>query len=128
MWSRSFGGFGTSLIASGPCFLVFSAPTNPHQRASLSNECHGIAKSWVVIPGRAMVVSINWHLGEKLTLLAVYAPNTAKEQSEFWPKILEVLKKKSHIPKPRILLGDCNNVESAIDRYCNGSVGYLGYV
>ncbi|KZW00609.1 hypothetical protein EXIGLDRAFT_581471, partial [Exidia glandulosa HHB12029] len=70
-----------------------------------------------IIPGRAMVVSVNWHLGEKITLLAVYAPNTAKEQQDFWLKILDTLKKKSHIPRPKFLLGDCNNVDSPADRF-----------
>ncbi|KZW00138.1 hypothetical protein EXIGLDRAFT_604753, partial [Exidia glandulosa HHB12029] len=104
---------------------VFSSPSpdNPNGAGGVGvvlNKklvCTDDAKSWVIIPGRAMVVSVNWHLGEKLTLLAVYAPNTAKEQSEFWPKILETLKKKSHIPKPKFLLGDCNNVDSPMDRF-----------
>ncbi|KZV99541.1 hypothetical protein EXIGLDRAFT_605522, partial [Exidia glandulosa HHB12029] len=104
---------------------VFSSPLpdNPNGAGGVGvvlNKrlvCTKDAKSWVVIPGRAIVVSVNWHLGDKLTLLAVYAPNTAKEQEGFWAKILETLKKKSHIPRPKILLGDCNNVDTPGDRF-----------
>ncbi|KZV84553.1 hypothetical protein EXIGLDRAFT_700310 [Exidia glandulosa HHB12029] len=104
---------------------VFSSPSpdNPNGAGGVGvvlNKkivCTKDAKSWVIIPGRAMVVSFNWHMGQKLAILAVYAPNTAKEQEEFWPKIMKTLKEKSHIPRPKFLLGDCNNVEAEIDRF-----------
>ncbi|EJD44761.1 DNase I-like protein, partial [Auricularia subglabra TFB-10046 SS5] len=75
------------------------------------------AKSREIIPGRAIVVSFDWHRNNRLAILAVYAPNVAKENKEFWKKIRDVLETKSHIPRPKIVLGDCNATEAHIDRF-----------
>ncbi|EJD33419.1 hypothetical protein AURDEDRAFT_131686, partial [Auricularia subglabra TFB-10046 SS5] len=75
------------------------------------------ARSWEIIPGRALVVSLDWHGNNRLTILAVYAPNAATENKAFWHKIGEILKKKAHIPRPKIVLGDCNATEAHIDRF-----------
>jgi hypothetical protein len=38
----------------------------------------------VLIPGRALFISIPWHQGETLTLLNIYAPNDAAERHKLW--------------------------------------------
>ncbi|KAJ7717281.1 hypothetical protein B0H16DRAFT_1225303, partial [Mycena metata] len=66
-----------------------------------------------IIPGRALHLTIPWHGGSKLTVLAAYAPNDAAENAQF----LDLLEFKiRHLPKPDIVLGDFNMVEDAIDR------------
>ncbi|EPT05709.1 hypothetical protein FOMPIDRAFT_1111043, partial [Fomitopsis schrenkii] len=69
----------------------------------------------VVIPGRAMLVTIHWHGDKKLTILNVYAPNADAENREFWES-LEVKMASPRTPRPHVLLGDMNVVEDALDR------------
>ncbi|KZV80943.1 DNase I-like protein [Exidia glandulosa HHB12029] len=74
------------------------------------------ARMWEIIPGRAIVVSIDWHRQQKLTVLAVYAPNDHRENKEFWTNIREKLELRADIPRPKAMLGDFNMVESSADR------------
>jgi exonuclease III len=69
--------------------------------------------STVIIPGRALVASIPWHRNEKITILAIYAPNNPQHNKTFW---VEVLQKLEQLPPPDIMLGDFNLVEDALDR------------
>ncbi|KZV98489.1 hypothetical protein EXIGLDRAFT_701002 [Exidia glandulosa HHB12029] len=73
-------------------------------------------RMWEVVPGRAIVVSFDWHRQQKLTLLAVYALNDHRENKEFWTEIRETLARRADIPKPKAMLGDFNMVESSADR------------
>ncbi|KAJ7161824.1 Endonuclease/exonuclease/phosphatase [Mycena crocata] len=73
-------------------------------------------KKWEIIPGRAMLMQTNWHRGEMVTFLAIYAPNNPDENRNFWLKIEEWFADNPRAPKPNILAGDFNLVEDAIDR------------
>ena len=68
-----------------------------------------------IIPGRALLVQIPWHTNLIIKILAVYAPNTVAENEAFWNAILEKWQR-DHIPKPDLMIGDYNLVESSIDR------------
>ncbi|EPS95244.1 hypothetical protein FOMPIDRAFT_1132780, partial [Fomitopsis schrenkii] len=72
-------------------------------------------KSTVIIPGRAILVSTNWHAGKSLTLLNVYAPNATPDNEAFWESI-ERKFTTGNLRKPDIIAGDFNIVEEAIDR------------
>ena len=76
------------------------------------------ARQWTLIEGRAIVVSINWHRGQHLAMLAVYAPTNPTENKQFWYDVRTALVNLGpRIPKPQILMGDLNTVESVRNRY-----------
>ncbi|EPS93001.1 hypothetical protein FOMPIDRAFT_1097224, partial [Fomitopsis schrenkii] len=68
-----------------------------------------------IVPGRAILTTTNWHAGKSLTILNVYAPNAASENTSFW----ETLERKfttGRLRKPDIVAGDFNLVEESVDR------------
>ncbi|KAJ3983801.1 Endonuclease/exonuclease/phosphatase, partial [Lentinula detonsa] len=70
-----------------------------------------------IVAGHAIQLETNWHDQERLTLLAVYAPNCSiAANAEFWSKIQDWYARNPNRPRPDIMLGDCNVVEEAIDR------------
>ncbi|KAF9522432.1 hypothetical protein CPB83DRAFT_746262, partial [Crepidotus variabilis] len=70
-----------------------------------------------VIPDHAMLVETTWHDQSKLSMLAVYAPNTTMTANgEFWQKIDAFFERNRRIRKPDIMLGDCNVTEDKMDR------------
>jgi hypothetical protein len=72
------------------------------------------AVTHVLIPGRAMLVSVPWHKESIINVLAVYAPNRESENAVFW----DTLKNKwiaGEFPSPDVLLGDFNCVEADMD-------------
>ncbi|KAJ7756077.1 Endonuclease/exonuclease/phosphatase [Mycena maculata] len=93
-------------------------PANPQAKGVaivINKEISNIVgiKAEEIIPGRALHLTIPWHGGSKLTVLAAYAPNDATESAQF----LDLVEFKiRHLPKPNIVLGDFNMVEDAIDR------------
>ena len=98
-----------------------SDPENPSQRAGVAivvnkalTNIKGI-ETETIVPGRAIMMQIPWHATLKLRILAVYAPNTPKENGAFWNKIVEHWDKR-RLPTPDIVLGDFNIVEDALDR------------
>jgi exonuclease III len=68
-----------------------------------------------IVAGRALLVNIPWHNEERLTILAIYAPNRPIENRDFWDKLGEEWYSR-RLPKPDIMLGDFNFVESFVDR------------
>ncbi|KAG2744731.1 DNase I-like protein, partial [Suillus brevipes Sb2] len=66
-----------------------------------------------IIPGRAILVQLPWTKGEKITILAVYAPNDPSKNGAFWEEVQTNL---TGLPTPDVLLGDFNIVEDALDR------------
>jgi exonuclease III len=68
-----------------------------------------------LIAGRALLAKIPWHNNEKLSVLAVYAPNRPDENRDFWNSLREKWDE-LRIPKPDVMLGDFNFVEAFIDR------------
>ncbi|KAE9396835.1 hypothetical protein BT96DRAFT_941383 [Gymnopus androsaceus JB14] len=79
------------------------------------------AEAKEVIPGRALLVKLKWHLDEKLTVLVVYAPNVTstdgKENAKFWEEIQNFMSRPENRGwKPDVMAGDCNMVEDPIDR------------
>ncbi|KZV95714.1 hypothetical protein EXIGLDRAFT_582448, partial [Exidia glandulosa HHB12029] len=72
----------------------------------------------VLVPGRAIVTTMNWHRNDELTFLAVYGPNDKQENHEMWTTIEDRIRESNGtIPKPDVLLGDFNFVEDGIDRF-----------
>ena len=69
----------------------------------------------VLIPGRAIQITTQWHTNQTLNLLAIYAPNHPTENASFWTEINEK-RNQMNLPKPDIMLGDFNIVEDSIDR------------
>lgn len=69
----------------------------------------------VIIPGRALLLTIPWHGASNLNVLAVYAPNSPYENAEFWNNIT-INFCENNYPPPDIMLGDYNLVEESIDR------------
>ncbi|KAH9911754.1 Endonuclease/exonuclease/phosphatase, partial [Fomitopsis serialis] len=75
----------------------------------------GNVSTYVLIPGRAMIIRTKWHLDKYMTILNVYAPNDQNENAAFWRDIATHFET-SNTPRPDIILGDFNVVEEAIDR------------
>ncbi|KAH9849656.1 Endonuclease/exonuclease/phosphatase, partial [Lenzites betulinus] len=69
----------------------------------------------VLVPGRAMSVTINWSGRSKLKITNVYAPNDVHENANFWRK-LKHMTDENDTCKMDVLLGDFNIVTDALDR------------
>lgn len=77
------------------------------------------SKISVIIPGRAILVTLNWHKSKVLNLLAIYEPNitesNGEENREFWTTLRSFF-----LTNPRtkvdIMAGDFNMVEDVQDR------------
>ena len=72
-------------------------------------------KCTVIIPGRAILVSLKRPGAEELCILGVYAPNVHTENREFWRKIKRKWEDLG-LPKLHLVIGDTNIVEDSIDR------------
>lgn len=70
-----------------------------------------------IIPGRALLVMINWSKETKLTALAIYAPNHPSDNARFWENIKTAFANNHGLPRPKVMLGDFNMVEDTIDRF-----------
>lgn len=73
------------------------------------------ATAKVIIPGRAIHVTLPWLENSTLHLLVVYAPNEPGKNASFWKKIREEWRTRT-LPKPDVLLGDFNLTENPLDR------------
>ena len=77
------------------------------------------AKVTEIVPGRAILVSVNWHKEEIINVLTVYAPNVTErdghENGSFWATLNAYFISNPRI-KVDILAGDFNVVEDAQDR------------
>lgn len=73
------------------------------------------ATSITIIPGHALLLNIPWHGESKLNILAVYAPNSAHDNKEFWNDLTTKFIENNFAP-PDIILGYYNLVEESIDR------------
>lgn len=71
-------------------------------------------QQWEIIPGRAILISISWHITLTTTILTIYTPNTPNENKTFWKTIIDKWSN-SQLPFPDIMLGDFNFVEDPID-------------
>jgi exonuclease III len=95
-------------------------PSTPNARGVaivLNKELTNIAgvTTQEIVPGRAIPLQTNWHAESKLTVLAIYAPNIAMENRDFWRNLHDMWQTRN-LPKPDILLGDFNLVEDDVDR------------
>ena len=72
-------------------------------------------KMEVLVPGRAILVSIPWRNDSRLVILNIYVPNVPGETREFWLRVRNGLRATRAL-KLDIMLGDFNLVEDALDR------------
>lgn len=78
----------------------------------------GIQDVREIIHGRAITASIKWRDKTCLSILAVYAPNDARENKEFWENLnSKWTDPESTLPEINVMMGDFNLVEEAIDRH-----------
>jgi hypothetical protein len=73
-------------------------------------------KTTVITPGRAMLIELEWHREDPLSILGVYAPNPTDENAKFWDDIREWFMQHPGVRKPDGMGGDTNIVEDPIDR------------
>ncbi|KAJ3846657.1 hypothetical protein EV368DRAFT_77007 [Lentinula lateritia] len=70
-----------------------------------------------IVPGHAMLLEYCWHNTERLSILAIYAPNTdTHSNTNFWLKMRDFFIQHPRIRKPDFMVGDCNMVEEPLDR------------
>ncbi|KAJ3764997.1 hypothetical protein FB446DRAFT_655855, partial [Lentinula raphanica] len=73
-------------------------------------------QTYEVVAGHALLLEIDWHNNEKLSLLGIYAPNSSmQENAKFWEQIKLFFERNPRIRKPDLMLGDCNVVEDMTD-------------
>ena len=106
---------------------VFSTadPEKPSACAGVAivlNNSHMLTEgaiSTTIVPGRALLVQTNWHAGDQITILAIYAPNLkgadGSESKAFFQKIQKFFEENPLVAKPEIVLGDFNVVEDPLD-------------
>ncbi|KAF8633797.1 hypothetical protein AX17_004355 [Amanita inopinata Kibby_2008] len=73
------------------------------------------ATKTVIIPGRAIMITMKQYANKPLRILNIYAPNSPADNLLFWEQINTIFLNR-RIPKPHVMLGDFNLVENAIDR------------
>ncbi len=76
------------------------------------------AAATIIVPGRAIQVTVSCQGGDKRTILCVYAPtsNGAHERKLFFDEVREYYESHPRCPRPHLMAGDFNTVEDAIDR------------
>ncbi|KAK0498837.1 hypothetical protein EDD18DRAFT_1026195, partial [Armillaria luteobubalina] len=94
-------------------------PDSPTARAGVAIVLNRRLTNWStvkireVIPGRAMMIQLEWHRGNKLTVMCVYAPNVTEHQgsenAQFWLDLEERLQGNQNM-KPDVIMGDFNMV------------------
>ncbi|EJD51679.1 hypothetical protein AURDEDRAFT_120944 [Auricularia subglabra TFB-10046 SS5] len=73
-------------------------------------------RSWEIIPGRAIVLRLEWK-DQILFILGVYGYNDEAQAEAMWEKIDEWLLSHAHeVPRVDVMLGDMNFVEDDTDR------------
>lgn len=73
-------------------------------------------KTTVIVPGLAILCESEWHNGETIAVLAIYAPNDQTESRILWEQIADFYRNNPTTRRPDLMAGDCNMVEAAIDR------------
>ncbi|KAJ4483023.1 hypothetical protein C8J55DRAFT_488543 [Lentinula edodes] len=74
-------------------------------------------QTYEVVEGHALLMETYWHENEKISILAIYAPNAdTATNTTFWKKIQEFFTRNPRIQKPDFVLGDMNVVEEPLDR------------
>ncbi|KAJ3911917.1 hypothetical protein F5877DRAFT_54765, partial [Lentinula edodes] len=74
-------------------------------------------QTYEVVEGHALLMETYWHENEKISILAIYAPNAdAATNTTFWKKVQEFFTRNPRIQKPDFVLGDMNFVEEPLDR------------
>lgn len=68
----------------------------------------------VIIPGRAAMLSINWHQDKRINVLNIYASNNLSDHKAFWDKIRTEWQC-LNLATPDLMLGDFNLMEDPID-------------
>lgn len=65
------------------------------------------------------MISLPWYDGKQVHILAIYAPSgDMTANAEFWRELCKFWEPEhAQLPKPHILLGDMNMVESKLDRF-----------
>ena len=97
-----------------------SVPEHPNAMgvAIVLNKSHVAWKEATVnilVPGRAILVSVPWHKESIINVMAIYAPNRESENADFWDGLKEKWLAGVY-SRPDVLLGDFNCVEADIDR------------
>ena len=90
--------------SAGVAFLINKALITPKH-----------VKVVALIPGRAVVLTIDWSEAVKTSILNIYAPVDRPSQPDFWNRI-ERRRRRARIPRPDFVIGDFNVTEDAIDR------------
>ncbi|KAJ7266032.1 Endonuclease/exonuclease/phosphatase, partial [Mycena rebaudengoi] len=70
----------------------------------------------VIVPGRAILLEMDWHGEDPLCMLGVYAPNAPGKNARFWRKIHHFFVTNPDAARPDIMGGDTNIVEDPLDR------------
>lgn len=102
--------------------VVFSEdPVNPNSKgvAFVINKdliSTDNMRTWEIIPGRAMLLEVETHKGEKTAILGIYAPNAPLDNAAFWDTLRKFFDDNPTVPKPYMMGGDTNIVEEPIDR------------
>ncbi|KAJ7017556.1 Endonuclease/exonuclease/phosphatase, partial [Mycena alexandri] len=73
-------------------------------------------KTTEIIPGRALLLETKKKNDKPLSILGVYAPNSAAENEEFWKEIQAFFETHRNVRRPDVMGGDTNVVEDALDR------------
>ncbi|EKM57928.1 uncharacterized protein PHACADRAFT_89185, partial [Phanerochaete carnosa HHB-10118-sp] len=76
------------------------------------------AQIHILIPGRALLLSIPWQSDRTIHLLNVYASNDPSDNQCFWTQLSDIWElNKPLIPKANIMLNDFNLIEDELDRF-----------
>ncbi|KAI0641796.1 Endonuclease/exonuclease/phosphatase, partial [Trametes meyenii] len=112
-------------IFAGRVKVLFSvhphAPTQKEGVAVVINRkiisAEGVKMS-ELIPGRAIQLSIPWCGGDVRRVLCVYAPTSdgVQERVDFYKNLTKYYQDAPGFPKPQVMTGDFNNIETALDR------------
>ncbi len=105
--------------------VLFSAnPEAPTQREGVAIVLNSryvntkTASATVIVPGRAIQVTLTCQGGDAKTFLCSYAPtsNGAAERKRYFEEVRKFYEDNGEITRPHLMGGDFNNVEDPVDR------------
>ncbi|KAF6745324.1 Endonuclease/exonuclease/phosphatase, partial [Ephemerocybe angulata] len=98
-------------------------PTHPTSRSGVAVLVNKYTTQWKemktreIIAGAALLVTLKWHNENTVNILAVYAPTgSGQDNAAFWKEIKKIWEDDRTLPRVDVMLGDCNMVETGLDR------------
>ncbi|KAL1738688.1 Endonuclease/exonuclease/phosphatase, partial [Schizophyllum fasciatum] len=111
-----------SMYAKNLRIINSEAPVEPSTRGGVAFVLNkrfvetSNVKTTEIEAGRALLLTMKWHGKEERRMLALYAPaDGASDRRAFFRRIREYFEERPDMPRPHVVAGDFNMLETEID-------------